>query len=402
VEPKTDSIHRRAGRDDGRRPSLEVVTSEVVTSVTWRAQGVRASLGWPTGGSAAGQGPAPQLSRPTANQQLAGSYQRGAEIAEVSAEHQRLAALVNGWPIRVDKEAMTFASWFRKWNPIRSPGGGFETAVDRIITDLEELNGSTERDFLAVGEKLMTFRATARQVASDMAGLTELISGEHGRRASRALSEILEQTKEIDGRIERSGQAFEVVRELSGRIRLAFGGLRNTVSVFRTLCTLARIETSRLRSTGVGLADLAAEIMPLSESIQASGEGILQAASRLIEAVQSTIQNGSDLRLRQLRELPTLVSGITGSLQSWEERQRRAAESSVRHAAQYAALCEAAANPLRGEGRPRGPECSASGGLRGIDSAILAVVRGGGSFRRIDRAYGARSRQSCRAGTGYG
>ena len=206
---------------------------------------------------------------------------------------------------------MTFASRFQKWNLItqwkarrtRLVGGGFGAAVDQIIDDLENLNGSTERDFLAVGEKLMTFRATARQIASDMAALTELISGEHGRRASCALTEILERAKEIDRRIEQSGQALEEVRDLSGRIRLAFVGLGNTVSVFRTLCTLTRIETSRLSSTGAGLADLAAEIMPLSESIQASGEGILETSSRLIEGVQSAIQSGSELRVRQLLSL---------------------------------------------------------------------------------------------------
>jgi len=134
---------------------------------------------------------------------------------------------------------MTTAPWFLKWNPIalwkgrqrRLLGSGFGTAVDQVIKELENLNGSTERDFLAVGEKLMAFRAMARQIASDMAALTELISGEHGRQASRALTGILEQAKAIDARIERSGQSLGEVRDLSGRIRQAFVGLPNTVSV---------------------------------------------------------------------------------------------------------------------------------------------------------------------------
>ena len=69
--------------------------------------------------------------------------------------------------------------------PARGQSGSeWQVVVDQVIADLESLNRSTERDFLAVGEKLMEFRSTARQIASDMAALTGLISGEHGRNAS--------------------------------------------------------------------------------------------------------------------------------------------------------------------------------------------------------------------------
>ena len=187
----------------------------------------------------------------------------------------------------------------------------------------------------------MEFRATARQISSDMAALTELISGEHGRNASHALTRMLEHSRTIDGRIAESGQALGQVRDLSSRIRLAFAGLGNTVSVFRTLCTLTRIETSRLGRTGADFGDLAAEVRPLSESIQASGEGVVEASSQLDQGVQSAIRSGSDLRARQLRELPALIAGVIHGLQSFEERQRRAGESSARQAAQYEALCDA-------------------------------------------------------------
>src|SRR5262249_36288265 len=156
---------------------------------------------------------------------------------------------------------------------------------------------STERDFLAVGEKLMEFRGTARQIAADMAALTELISGEHGCHASLALTRILTHSTGMDEGIEQSGQALRQEQNKSNRIRLAFAGLRNTVAVFRTLCTLARIESSRLGSS-TEFGDLAAEVGPLSESIQTSGDGVLEASLRLEQSVQSSIRSGSDLRAR--------------------------------------------------------------------------------------------------------
>ena len=174
----------------------------------------------------------------------------------------------------------------------------------------KSLNGSTERDFLAVGEKLMEFRSTARQIASDMAALDRTYLGRARPQRLRTRSPECWSTP---GRwmreSSRAARHWKQVRDLSCRIRLAFAGLRNTVSIFRTLCTLTRIETSRLGNTGADFGDLAAEVRPLSESIQASGRGVLEASSRLDQGVQSAIRSGSDLRVRQLKELPALIAG---------------------------------------------------------------------------------------------
>src|SRR5258708_29765150 len=229
----------------------------------------------------------------------------------------------------------------------RSRGDVWEAAIDRVIKDLEDLNGSTERDFLAVGEKLMEFRSTSRQIASDMAALGELISGEHGRNVSAALTRILEHAREMDAGIEQSGQALGQVHDLSGRIRLAFAGIGNTVSTFRTLCTLTRIETSRLGDTGGDFGDLAAEVRPLSESIQTSSEGVLEASSQLDQGVESAIRSASELRVRQLKELPGLIEGVIGGLKAFEERRQRGAASSAHQAAEYEDVSDAAVDAGR-------------------------------------------------------
>lgn len=215
------------------------------------------------------------------------------------------------------------------------------TALGRVIKDLESLNRSTEHDFLAVGEKLTAFRSTARQISSDMAAIAELISGEHGRNASQALTRTLERCKEIDARIGQTGQALASVRDLSGQLRRLFSGLPNMVSIFRTLCTLTRIETSRLGGEGADLGHLTAEVTPLSESIQLSGERVLEASGRLEQEVQSAIRKGAELRTAQLKELPATIASVIDNLQSLEERRQLALELSSREAAQYAAICEA-------------------------------------------------------------
>ncbi|SPE39975.1 hypothetical protein SBA3_3530005 [Candidatus Sulfopaludibacter sp. SbA3] len=218
-------------------------------------------------------------------------------------------------------------------------------AIERVACDLEELNRYTEQDFLAVGAKLMEFHSAARRISADTGVLSDLVSGERGGSASQALHRILELSGALHARLEDSGQALGTVRGLAARLRRAFSDLPNTVSTFRTLCTLTRIETSRLGHASTGFGDLAEEVKPLSESIQSSGETVLESASRLDRGVQAAIGNASGLRASQLHELPALIAAVTDSMQSFAERQQRAHEASAQQATQYEALC-AAVNDL--------------------------------------------------------
>jgi hypothetical protein len=178
-------------------------------------------------------------------------------------------------------------------------------------------------------------------MSSGLAALIELISGEHGRNAAQALNGMLDHSKELNVGLEQSGQALVQVGELSSRVRQAFAALHNTVAVFRTLCTLTRIETARLGTNGSDFGDLAEEVGPLSDLIQSSGEGVLEASSQLGLCVESAIQSGAGLRRRQLQELPRLIAGVTDGLGAFEERRQKAVQSSARQAEQYGALCDA-------------------------------------------------------------
>ena len=217
----------------------------------------------------------------------------------------------------------------------------WRAGVKQVVHDLEGLNRSTELDFLAIGEKLMGLRSAARRIAADMSALTELISGEHGRSASVALNRMLEQAEEMDGRVGRSGQVLSQIRDQAASIRLAFGGVRQTVSIFGTLCTLTRIETSRLGNSSAGFADLASEASPLSEMIRSRGEGVLESSAQLDLGVRSAIRCGAELRARQQAELPALIAQAREALQAFADRGQCAMKATAAQAARYEGLSEA-------------------------------------------------------------
>lgn len=210
-----------------------------------------------------------------------------------------------------------------------------------VIRELERLNQASERDFLRVGEKLMEIRAAAQRISSQMAALGEMVSGPAGREASGALDAMLEDSQAVDRRAGKSGQALAAVLDLSSRLRRAFSGLPNTVALFRTICTLTRIETTRLGGVGVDFGNLAEEVKPLSERIQSSGEGVLQTAAELDRGVQSALRHGKELQASELKNLQAMAQEVMDGLHAFEQQRQRARAASEAQAAQYAAVCEA-------------------------------------------------------------
>jgi hypothetical protein len=215
-----------------------------------------------------------------------------------------------------------------------SAGHDCGALLDRVISDLESLNNHTEQDFLAIGGKMMGFVTAARQLASDMAAL-EQIFGTQDSHATEVLTRVLERSKQIEARAAAGDQALTGVCNTARQIGSTFRGFQETVSVFRVLGSLTRIETARLGNAGVEFGHLAEEVTSLTKSIELSGQGILEASLALHQKMHAALAKVTGLRARELAELPGLIAGVMTSLGSVEDRHRRAVEIFLRQAAEY-------------------------------------------------------------------
>jgi hypothetical protein len=171
--------------------------------------------------------------------------------------------------LQIPEQAKSLGSiWtrlLRSATVLRHPGGSGQRGrwiekVEQVIADLEDLNRSTERDFLAIGGKLMDFLSTAQRISSDMTAVADLIAGEQGERASQALADVLEGARQMQSRAEQRDEALGILSNSARSISSTFARFLDTVSTFRALGTLVRIETARLGTTGVDLEHVAAEV----------------------------------------------------------------------------------------------------------------------------------------------
>ncbi len=219
-------------------------------------------------------------------------------------------------------------------------GPDCETLLERVITDLDNLNHRTEQDFLTIGGKLMGFVTGARQLSADMAAV-EQIFGKQDSQGSEVLNSVLEHSKQIEARAEAGDRALAGVCDSARHIGSTFRGFQETVSVFRVLASLTRIETARLGTTGQEFGSLAEEVTTLTENIESSGQRILEASDALHQNMQSALAKVTGLRASELAVLPALIAEVMTGLESLEKRHRSAIEVFLRQGAEYAEVSAA-------------------------------------------------------------
>ena len=210
-----------------------------------------------------------------------------------------------------------------------------------VVAALRDMNHVTEADFLAVGEKLMGFLSSARNIRVDISELATGISGDIGERVCGALLTVLARSLELKGRVEETTRTLGTIRHNADKLHRCFSQFDEIVLSFQVVATLGRIETARLGGSNSDLGHFADEIRSYSESIRERVKHALQAAAGLESYIGRAIQRVSEGDIQQLEALPSLVSAIEAALAAFRSRQQEARAASLRLADQFTAFSEA-------------------------------------------------------------
>jgi methyl-accepting chemotaxis protein len=229
----------------------------------------------------------------------------------------------------------------RKMAASDSPPKTWTATLEEAIAHLDSLNHSTERDFLKIGENLSEFIRTVDLISSELSALADLISGEHGSRASEALTSALERSREMRARAEDGVGLLGGMRQQAGKLKETLSGFKDTVSTFHIIGVLTRIETAHLGNAGADFGNLAGDVKALAGNIQAKIEGALDKAAQLTAPIESVLRRVSALEEGEAQDLPRVIAGVLASLKSFRDMQDRTRDASVRLGARYGAISQA-------------------------------------------------------------
>lgn len=217
---------------------------------------------------------------------------------------------------------MTLTGWHRG----KSTGAKWGEELARVVASLEQLNRSTEADFLTIVGQLTGFVSVARSILADTRAIADSIVGETGDGVCCALKATLEETRRMQGRAAAALQ-LTGIRDSLAAIRRSFSGLERVGPSFHLMASLAQIETAHIGSSGADLGHLAGEFRSAGEEIRARVGAILQEAAALEDRIEAAFQDAAEFDERSLQDLPALLETAQEGLQECRSRQGQSAVS---------------------------------------------------------------------------
>ncbi len=188
------------------------------------------------------------------------------------------------------------------------------SALNGMKHGLSSVMQGRERDFLALGENLMSLQAGCEELSAKAQALVELTSDQARHLALDSLSTRLKSITDIDAH-DASRQSLEeidgvsrIVEELSG-IVAAFAKIVKHLSM---LGIATRIESARLGADGRGFSTLADDVEKLAHAIVDHCAGI---AGR-IEALRGHVASARERTLAIIKAQQQCFATIDGQLEA--------------------------------------------------------------------------------------
>ncbi|MCX6608472.1 MAG: hypothetical protein NTV52_33460 [Acidobacteria bacterium] len=248
---------------------------------------------------------------------------------------------IHGLESRFGSVPVGFHAGLQALQAALSSGSGRESATERlqrVIADLEELNRSTESDFLLISGNLMEFLAGVHKLQSQVEGFSGRLEGEREKSTDELMGRVRARVEQMQVRLGEGNRLFGNVQKETKSILRAFSTFGKVASTFQITAILARIETAHLSMTQEDLSNLADEVQLASQGMEARAGELLAAAEALGECISRALREIASLNATELKKIEDVLAQVDEGVASSAERQRNTATVSIRLGEELKAL----------------------------------------------------------------
>ena len=205
--------------------------------------------------------------------------------------------------------------------------------LQEMRKDIIELNRSSEKDFLSIGENLQDFYIRAREISKVSTSATGLIVGEEISNAINGLNDILAQLddyqKESEDVSEKvNGILLEDILNIIGSIYEPLLVFKKIVKNLRVIGILTRVESSRLSHNRNEFNSLVDDVNKLAQVIESKSENTLSQSEILEELIKTTLVQVTGIRKEQQKKTRMILNDTQSNLEALKEKHRLSSEAS--------------------------------------------------------------------------
>jgi methyl-accepting chemotaxis protein len=206
--------------------------------------------------------------------------------------------------------------------------------VETVCAALEELNRSTERDFLAVGSRLMDLRTNSRELAEMSQSIAACISGSTGDRLLASLENLVVAAGTMEKSSGRAAALGQVVAACD-EFHRSLARMEQSIMKFHVLGMLTRVETARVDRGSGDFQNLAIQVRSMSGEIGQQVAGMASAGESLGALLADGHRTVVQCEDREMRLLRSAAERLVEDAEAFRARRRSATETSARVVANY-------------------------------------------------------------------
>ena len=213
-----------------------------------------------------------------------------------------------------------------------------QTVLDELAPDiliLDNLIGSTEEEFLAIGEKLQKFHQQANEISDLSADVASRISGEE-------MKPVIEGLNAVSTMVEGIGGSFDAAKDVLSSIFVNLALIRNPLvdfeKVVRNLNILGifiKIEIAGLGNTDTAFVTLADEVRRLAALINTKTGNLIDKTDILISALNKNSYLIENYKSKQEGQSRLVLDKISKNLEMISQRNDLSAATVLDFAAKW-------------------------------------------------------------------
>ena len=185
---------------------------------------------------------------------------------------------------------------------------------------LQRLAGTTEHQFLQLGERLQDFALRSSRISSTAGELVQLVAGDESSQLTGRLRNLFDDMETYLNRVRTQGSeschSLEQIMTQLDQVVQPLEGFQKMDKSLRMLSISTKIESARLGEMGAGFTTLAMDVEKLSHTVSEKSAGIMGQRLSLAALIETNLAMVRTTEASQHADARTILTGINASLET--------------------------------------------------------------------------------------
>lgn len=208
-------------------------------------------------------------------------------------------------------------------NPLCSQIQRWHAQLTPTMEILRRLAGSTEHQFLELGEKLQDFSLRSSLISTTARNLVELVAGSESTELTNRLRRLFSDMDDYLGRVSTQGaqscSTLEQIMVQLDNVVQPLEGFQKMDKALRMLSISTKIESARLGELGAGFTTLAMDVEKLSQAVSEKSAGIMIQRQSLTQLINNNLEMVRATEAHQYADAHAILTTTGNNLGTLEQ-----------------------------------------------------------------------------------